>query len=209
MQKSFISLALVSSSVQLLSANLILNGSFETRTSPPAPTSGFSFGLPDFWTDPFNGNTYLVHESHGTVPGNSAIDGDIIVGGGGNIYLTQTFTTFETGPLDVSWFANNEASEPNNLGNFFHETAVVFNDAGGNFIDWSGYRENANPTEVQWFEHNYTTSTVFTPGNYQVQFFIGGRSSADNLVVSQIPEPSSSLVLAGLLALGLFSRRRD
>ncbi|NKI34157.1 hypothetical protein HFP89_03125 [Wenzhouxiangella sp. XN79A] len=75
-------LMLAGHAVAQASANLVVNGSFENRTSPPPPTSGFSSGVPDDWVDLLGGNTYLVHESHPTVPGNAAIDGEIIVGGG-------------------------------------------------------------------------------------------------------------------------------
>ena len=184
--------------------NLVVNGSFENRTSPPPPASGFSSGVPDSWTSLIGGNTYLVHESHTTVPGNAAIDGQIIVGGGGNIVLSQTITTVGAGPLQVTWWANNETSAPRPDTDFY-STAVQFNDSDGNFIAWSELRDNFDPDELTWSEESYTTSVEFTPGTYEVQIFIGGLSSADDLVVTQsmqsVPVPTLSAASLVLLAL--------
>jgi len=184
--------------------NLVVNGSFENRASPPPPTSGFSSGVPDDWVDLLEGNTYLVHESHVTVPGNAAIDGEIIVGGGGNIILSQTITTTGTGPLQVSWWANNETTDPR-PGTDFYFTAVQFNDLDGNFIAWSDFRDNYDPDGLTWFEETYTTSLEFAPGTYEILLFIGGLSSADDLVVTQsmgsVPVPTLSAAAMLLLAL--------
>ena len=192
---------------QAAAASLIVNGSFENRTTPPAPTSDFSSGVPDSWIDTFAGNTYLIHESHPIVPGNSAVDGAITVGGTQNILLNQTFTTINTGRLEVSWWAGNEFIQPNSTSHNFHETAVQFNTTDGVFIDWTGFVPHTSETGYEWANHTFTTSEIFAPGDYQVQFFVGGRSMADNLVVTQIPEPAGLSFLA-LAAIGTLARRR-
>jgi hypothetical protein len=193
-------------------ADLIINGSFENRTSPAPPTTGFSFGAPDAWVDLASGNPYLVHEDNVNVPGNSAIDGDVTVGGGGDIFLFQTFTTVNTAPLEISWWAYNELIEENEATNEFHETAVVIYPDGpiadfNVFIEWSGFRDASNDTAYTWVNETLTTSTSFAPGTYQLGLFVGGRSGADDLVVTQIPEPSAYALLVGVTA-ALFGWRR-
>ena len=192
---------------QAPAASLIVNGSFEERTTPPAPTSNFSSGVPDSWVDLFEGNTYLVHESHAIVPGNSAVDGEISVGGQGNIFLNQTFTTINPGRLEVSWWASNEFLQANEDSNNFHETAVQFNRIDDSFIEWTGFVPHANETSYEWVNHTYTTTEIFAPGDYQISFFVGGRSMGDHLVVTQIPE-ATGLSFLGLAVIGTLARRR-
>lgn len=190
-------------------SNLILNGSFEERTTPAAPTSGFSSGLPDDWVEiTTTGGPYLVHESHGTVPGNAAIDGEIILGGNQNLIVSQMFSVTETGALSVSWWGNNETLEERPDTNFYY-TAVQFNDGAGDLIEWSGYRDNYDPDVLVWFPETYTTATAYTPGTYEVQFFVGGLTSVDNLVVTQIPEPSVALLFGVFAISTVFVRRRN
>lgn len=202
-------------------ANLIVNGSFEDRTSPTAPISGFSPGDPDNWVDRLGGGTYLVHEDNGTVPGDSAIDGDIIVGGNQNILLHQRFTTLGTGRLRVSWTAANEfineEQGTNTAANLFHETAVQFFEDtplgttpdSADFIDWSDLRASANVGANIWFDHSFTTTAVFEPGDYLIEFFVGGRSAADNLIVTQVPVPTpATAALFGLGLAGISWKRR-
>lgn len=166
------------------SVNLVTNGSFEDRTSPPPPTSGFSTGIPDGWASTST-STYLVHESHGTVPGNAAIDGVTIVGGGPSIVLSQTINVSGNAPLVIRWWANNEVAETTGP-DIFYQTAVQLSDASGTFVDWTGLRDNRDPDQLSWFEHEYTTAVDFEPGAYEVEFFIGGLSSADNLIIFQL-----------------------
>jgi hypothetical protein len=197
---------------------LVVNGSFENRTSPPPPTTGFSSGVPDSWVDltgdPLTGGApYLVHEDNVNVPGNSAIDGDLTVGGVRNIFLFQTITTVNTAPLEISWWAYNEFLQENEVDNELHETAVAIYPNGpvtdfNVYIEWSGFRDASNDTAYTWVNETFTTSTTFAPGTYQLGFFVGGRTAADQLVVTQIPEPSALSLLAFASAALLGRRRR-
>ena len=206
---TLLSFSLISMSAQ---ANLIVNGSFENRTSPPPPASGFSSGVPDNWVDLLSGNTYLVHESHPTVPANEAIDGEIIVGGSGNIELSQTFTVDSTGRLQASWWANNETDTGSAA---FFLTQVGFYQSNV-LIEESTLRDNFGPTVPTWNFETFTTNADFAPGTYEVRFRINGLSSADELVVTQLLPTAPAVpaltgwglvLLTALLALIAYRRR--
>lgn len=210
--------AIVCASSLTAQASLIVNGSFENRTTPPPPTSTppntFTQGNPDNWiAETGNGFTdaYLVHESHPTVPGNAAIDGDIIVGGNGNIFLTQNFTVTSVGALRATWAGNNETfTDGRGDINIFYRTAVQIAETDGTFIDWSGLRSTYNETAIAWSNESWTSTEIFTPGTYQVQFIVGGLSSADNLIITQVPEPSVLfLIMSGLMGLRFRHRARS
>ncbi|NKI34156.1 IPTL-CTERM sorting domain-containing protein [Wenzhouxiangella sp. XN79A] len=120
--------------------------------------------------------------------------------------LSQIITTTGSGPLEVSWWANNELTDPR-PGTNVYQTAVQFNDLDGNFLAWSEFRDGFDPDALTWAQQSYTTTIDFAPGSYEVVFFIGGLMSADDLVVSQgmrsVPVPTLSPVSLVLLVLGL------
>jgi outer membrane autotransporter protein len=168
------------------SENLVTNGSFEDATLPPLSGGYYPNVIPDGWTTTANqSNVYLVPETHSTVPGNSAIDGDLIVGGTTDLILSQTINLSGKAPLVIRWWANNEA--PRSTGpDIFYQTAVQLSEQSGIVLDWTGLQDNRDPNQLSWFEHEYTTIFDFEPGTYEVELFIGGLSSVDNLIIIQL-----------------------